>query len=282
MKKLGNIEGFPTAQIQTIGHRFVEKIVEFCNKNKLEMDLPSAKNQTLSKPSSQNKVFEFLKLNWSAFTKLILNLKKIDEKTEQLLCLITATKRETYIAFEIEKKSIQEISVSRGLVESTLYGHLEEAIINGLPVNFKRLNITLEDISELESKIRQAPINSNISKISVIKEQVPDVSWNNLKIMMALIKKKYGLCREEVDTTDADGLKQATLGLSNGNTHVDSKLPISSASSDLKGDSSINQSKSRELPNWLKRPLSNNDTKAHVDDQHNSDKDKAKKKPKFM
>ena len=92
-----------------------------------------------------------------------------------MLHVLSLTKRETYVQFEIEKKSITDIAANRGLAESTLLGHLEEAIINGLPVNVKRLHITLEDIDSLESKIRQPPINSNISNLGVIKGQVPDI-----------------------------------------------------------------------------------------------------------
>jgi uncharacterized protein YpbB len=111
-----------------------------------------------------------------------------------IIDLLSATKRETYNQFEIEKMSISDIASSRALTEGTIMDHLEDAIINGLAVNFKRLHITLEDIQ----KLRKPPINSNILNLAVIKEQEPDLDCCQLGIMMALIKKKYGLCREEL------------------------------------------------------------------------------------
>ena len=59
---------------------------------------------------------------------------------------------------------ISEIANFRGLSTGTIYHHLEEAIINNLPLNFMRLDITLDSIDKLETVIRNSPINSNISK----------------------------------------------------------------------------------------------------------------------
>ncbi len=117
-----------------------------------------------------------------------------------VLDLLSTTNKETYIQFEIEKMSISDIATSRALTEGTIMDHLADAIINGLVVNFKRLHITLEDIDRLEQKLRQPPINSNISYLAVLKEQEPDLDSGQLGIMMALIKKKYGFCREELTT----------------------------------------------------------------------------------
>ena len=179
--------------------------------------------------------------------------------------------------FEIEKKSIQEIASIRNLAESTLYGHLEEAILNGLTVNFKRLHISLEDLAQFETKLREPPINSNISKLSIIKEQMPNLSWNDMKIMLALIKKKYGLCGVEA-AADSDGLKQATISLAVPSTSNQGNY----VNKEVKSEPVAQSSKSRELPGWLKRPPCNQDTKSNLDSTTNVDKDKPKKKPKFM
>ena len=137
-------------------------------------------------------------------------------------------------------------------------------------MNFKRLNITLEDINNLEQILRKPPINSNISNIGIIKEQVPDLGYGEIKIMLALIKKKYGLCREEVMADDNSGLKQTTLKID---------VPTTSTTTIAKQTEATNSNltKPRELPNWLKRP-SDNETK----EASNQDKEKSKKKPKFM
>lgn len=85
----------------------------------------------------------------------------MDSNTEKLLGHMPRTKQETYTMFEIEKKELSQICLDRGLAWSTLYGHLESAILIGLPVNFERLGITWQQIDLVEKKIRQSPINSS-------------------------------------------------------------------------------------------------------------------------
>ncbi len=67
----------------------------------------------------------------------------------------------------MEKKELSKIKEDRGLVMSTLYGHLETAILLGLPVNYERLEVTLSDISAVEQKIRKPPINSSSYNMSI-------------------------------------------------------------------------------------------------------------------
>ena len=74
---------------------------------------------------------------------------------------MSETKRKTYLAFQIEQKPLDEIALKRGLAHSTLAGHLEEALLIGLPLDFGRLGITIEAVNKLEARIRQPPINSS-------------------------------------------------------------------------------------------------------------------------
>ena len=85
-----------------------------------------------------------------------------------MLSYLSQTKRDTYVAFQIEKKSLGEISVSRGLVESTLATHISDAIAVGLTIDLNRLNITKEIVDQVENVIRKAPINSSISFLSFV------------------------------------------------------------------------------------------------------------------
>jgi hypothetical protein len=66
------------------------------------------------------------------------------------------------VNFEIEKKDLSKICLDRGLAMSTLHGHLETAILLGLPVNYERLDVTLNDVNEVEKRIRRPPINSSM------------------------------------------------------------------------------------------------------------------------
>ena len=218
---------------------------------------------------------------------------QIDPKIAALLSTLSDTRKQTYILYQIEEKKIDEICLNRGLSPVTIYFHLEDAILNGLPIDFNRLGITIEQINSLEAKIRQPPINSNISKLSVIKEQVPELSYENLKIMVALLKRKYGLCRDDLDTkaskSDADLFNQKQQGI----LHLERK-PLAPTNSNqtanlIKSEdknASLNQSlKSRELPSWMKRQASNHDIKNITENNPNtsvSTNNAIKKKPRLL
>jgi Werner syndrome ATP-dependent helicase len=217
---------------------------------------------------------------------------QIDPKIAALLSTLSDTRKQTYILYQIEEKKIDEICLNRGLSPSTIHSHLEDAILNGLPIDFNRLGITIEQINSLEVKIREPPICSNISKITVIKEQVPEISYDNLKIMVALLKRKYGLCRDDLDTkaskSDADLFNQKQ-----GIIHIQRK-PLAPTNSNqtanfIKSEdknASLNQSpKSRELPSWMKRQASNHDIKNITENNQNasvSTTNAIKKKPRLL
>lgn len=102
----------------------------------------------------------------SSVTYLSKTLKcQNDSKVEFLLGFLGQTKQETYTAFQIGKKSLGEISVARGLVESTLAGHLADAVLVGLPLDFDRLDITAQLVDQIEEKIRKPPINSSVKAL---------------------------------------------------------------------------------------------------------------------
>ena len=91
------------------------------------------------------------------------------------------------------------------------------------------------------------------------------MDWPHLRIMMALIKKKYGLCKEELNLKlDTTSNSQATLKLN---------------TTSIAGTVNPNSPKPKQLPNWFKRPNEGDESAAKAS---NSDKDKPKKKPKFM
>ena len=88
-------------------------------------------------------------------------IKIEDSKLDGLLQNLSASKRETYVAFELQNKTVDEIATTRGIAFSTVSSYLEDAILHGLPINFTRLGITMEQIEYLENIIRQPPINSS-------------------------------------------------------------------------------------------------------------------------
>jgi werner syndrome ATP-dependent helicase len=239
-----NVEDFPTANAQTIGAKFVAAIVSYCNKFKIPMNDASpaiiTKFQTNSSSSSV----------------------QIDSKTSELISNLSETKQFSYRSFEIENKSIEDISLLRNLGPSTIIGHLEDAILIGLPLNFSRLGITHEKINRIESTLRNPPINSNVSKLSAIKEQLSsDLTWDDLKLCLALIKRKYGVGFIYSKETAASN-NQLTLNLVKSSTV----------------DAVVDSPKGRKLPDWMTK-----DNKRGKEDEPNSsdNQEKSKKKPKL-
>lgn len=110
-----------------------------------------------------------------------------------LLESISETKQVSYKLYQLENKSLEEVSMERKLGVSTISGHLEDAILVGLPINFTRLGITWDKINQVERTIRAPPINSNVNKLTAIKEQLPDMSYEDIRICLSLIKRKYGI-----------------------------------------------------------------------------------------
>ncbi len=110
-----------------------------------------------------------------------------------MLSNLSDTKQSSYKAFEIENKPLETISLEKGVAVSTVVGHLEDAVLIGLPLNFTRLGVTPEKIDQVEKVLRNPPINSSIGKLTIIKEQLPQMSWEDLKMCLALIKRKFGV-----------------------------------------------------------------------------------------
>jgi len=246
--KVGNlarVEDFPLSS-QKIGTKFIEAIVEFCNKFKLDMDAFSELNQMISCNTTSS-----VSIN--------------DPKILDLLESLSDTKQLSYKAFEIENKSIETISMERSVGASSVIAHLEDAILMGLPLNFTRLGVTTEKIIQIERALRAPPINSNVSKLSIIKEQVPSISWDDLKICLALIKRKYGVGVIYHNASMAS--TQPTLSLVNTNEKPASISAVGNQSP-----------KPKNVPDWMVK-----DGNKRSSDDSNSSKnaDVNKKKPKL-
>ena len=110
-----------------------------------------------------------------------------------MLSNLSDTKQTSYKAFEIENKPLETISMEKGVAVSTVLGHLEDAVLIGLPLNFTRLGVTPEKIAQVEKALRDPPINSSIGKLTIIKEQLPNMSWDDFRMCLALIKRKFGV-----------------------------------------------------------------------------------------
>lgn len=63
--------------------------------------------------------------------------------------------------FELENKSLDEIALKLGIAPGTVATYLTDGIMYGLPINFTRLGVTMDQINHVEQAIRKPPINSS-------------------------------------------------------------------------------------------------------------------------
>jgi len=109
---------------------------------------------------------------------------------------LKSSEYESYNMFAKGNKSVEQISKERKITVGTIYEHLADMILIGQSVDLNRLEIKQEEIEELEVIVRQEPIKSNVSKLKPIKTEVDRVkliSYDKLKILVACLKRKYGL-----------------------------------------------------------------------------------------
>ncbi|PFX20354.1 Werner syndrome ATP-dependent helicase [Stylophora pistillata] len=99
----------------------------------------------------------------------------------------------TFNMFHEKQMTIKDVAKTRNMVEGTIFGHLAEALKANYPVDYKRAGIT-EEIQELVTRtIRSPPINSDISRLSTIKDRLPlHVSYGHIKLVIAILELSCG------------------------------------------------------------------------------------------
>jgi len=93
-------------------------------------------------------------------------------------------------------QSTKKLTGRNGKSKLPLFQHLADAISHGPSVYLNCLGITQENIEELEQILRRKTLKSNVSKLSAIKlvvEKVKPIEWDKLRLMVAFLKRKYGL-----------------------------------------------------------------------------------------
>ena len=78
------------------------------------------------------------------------------------------SKRSVYRMYELENKSIDDIALNKGLAPSTIANYLSDAILYGLPLNFTRIGVTMEQINQVEIAIGKPPVNSSKYFVNLI------------------------------------------------------------------------------------------------------------------
>ena len=112
----------------------------------------------------------------------------------------------------------------------------------------------------------------DVSKLTVIKEQVPEISWEHLRLMVAMLKVKYGANSEDDEIPDRGHEAKA----------VQQKLTaVRDGEPEAAPDTTVKPSSSKQLPEWLKRPPSDPDLKTLAERPSSQTATQAKKKPKL-
>ncbi|XP_023229321.1 Werner syndrome ATP-dependent helicase-like [Centruroides sculpturatus] len=170
LQNLARLEDVADSRVKKFGGRIVDFVSDFCSKNQLEGDV------------------------FPEDTKSVVNYSSMDDRHLDKLEQLSQTEATSYTMFEIEGKDLMEIKLARSLAPSTIMNHLQKAIKVGLPLNMQRLGITTEMRELIEKVVFSSPINGNISRITPIKDLLPEhVGFDHIKLVLAFLECKYGI-----------------------------------------------------------------------------------------
>ncbi|KAL3831994.1 hypothetical protein ACJMK2_023678 [Sinanodonta woodiana] len=163
-ENLLKLEDFSEAKAEKFADIFINIITIFCKHNSLQMD-------------------DFPELSIQD------DIGKLQTEFYRLV----DTQRLSYILFQLQKLSIEEVASRRGFKTSTIVSHLCEAIKVGLPVEVTRLGVTPQIQNLITDAIRGSKINSDISRLTKIKDSLPMyIEYNHIKVVIALLTCRYG------------------------------------------------------------------------------------------
>ncbi|CAC5417310.1 WRN [Mytilus coruscus] len=161
------LEDFPEAKVEKFGDIFISIIVNFCHVHDLKMD-----------------DFPDVELGDDADG---------DCSTSDLIWKLTETCRLSYVMFQRSYKSIEEVASLRGLKTTTVVGHISDAMKAGLEADIHRLGVTKQMLNLITYAIRNPPIDSEIGRLTKIKDALPPyIEYNHIRIVIAILVQKYG------------------------------------------------------------------------------------------
>ncbi|XP_052255826.1 bifunctional 3'-5' exonuclease/ATP-dependent helicase WRN-like isoform X2 [Dreissena polymorpha] len=235
------LEDFPEAKVERFGEGLLEVICPFCGENDLAMD---------------------------NFPQIDIDKSTSDLQTE--IYSLTETQRTSYIMCAVQKNSVEEVASRRGLKTSTILTHMAEAIKVGLPVDLQSLGVTRDIQGMITKAIRGPVVNSQISSMTKIKDQLPEyIEYNHIRLVIALLVRQYGQRGEtgkgELYLEGSQGdlrtsLQQSQLEIEE--SQIKTELQVSSVNPFLTGSQTASQDQSagtkRKLPDWMassKKPV---------------------------
>ncbi|XP_052813197.1 bifunctional 3'-5' exonuclease/ATP-dependent helicase WRN-like isoform X2 [Mya arenaria] len=229
------LEDFPEAKVERFGASLVEVVAEFCASNDLS---------TNNFPN--------------------INISKSGSELQAEIYNLTETQRTSYIMFAVQKNSLEEVASRRGFKTSTIMSHMAEAIKVGLPVEIERVGVTPNIQALVTRAVRGQVINSEISRLTKIKDELPEyVEYNHIKIVLALLVRKYGqrvlptgeVYLEGSQSTDMGSQSQGSIDLEDSqNSQREKQSKVNSENPFMAGSSPAadnTQGTKRKLPVWM-------------------------------
>ncbi|XP_011900942.1 PREDICTED: Werner syndrome ATP-dependent helicase isoform X1 [Cercocebus atys] len=190
----------------------LEVIKHFCQTNSVQTDLFSS-----TEPQEEQK------------TSLVAKNK---------ICTLSQSMAITYSLFQEKKMPLKSIAESRILPLMTIGMHLSQAVKAGCPLDLERAGLTPEVQKIIADVIRNPPVNSDMSKINLIRMLVPE-NIDTYLIHMAIEILKHG----------TDSRLQPSCDV-NKRRCFPSSEEISSSSKRSKEETSSAERK-RRLPMWF-------------------------------
>ncbi|XP_075785437.1 bifunctional 3'-5' exonuclease/ATP-dependent helicase WRN isoform X1 [Pelodiscus sinensis] len=125
----------------------------------------------------------------------------------------------TYKLFQEKNQSLKSISASRSLPLSVVGTHLFQAMKAGYPVDLERVGLTREIQKVITDVIHDPPINSDVTRMTAIKELVPaNIELYLIRMAIALLQKgsenvhvgQPGNSGKKSLLSESDGLRAST------------------------------------------------------------------------
>ncbi|EHH64096.1 hypothetical protein EGM_17222, partial [Macaca fascicularis] len=117
--------------------------------------------------------------------------QKMSLVAKNKICTLSQSMAITYSLFQEKKMPLKSIAESRILPLMTIGMHLSQAVKAGCPLDLERAGLTPEVQKIIADVIRNPPINSDMSKINLIRMLVPE-NIDTYLIHMAITILKHG------------------------------------------------------------------------------------------
>uniref|UniRef100_A0A2K5VFQ0 Bifunctional 3'-5' exonuclease/ATP-dependent helicase WRN n=1 Tax=Macaca fascicularis TaxID=9541 RepID=A0A2K5VFQ0_MACFA len=164
--------------------------------------------------------------------------QKMSLVAKNKICTLSQSMAITYSLFQEKKMPLNSIAESRILPLMTIGMHLSQAVKAGCPLDLERAGLTPEVQKIIADVIRNPPVNSDMSKINLIRMLVPE-NIDTYLIHMAIAILKHG----------TDSRLQPSCDV-NKRRYFPSSEEISSSSKRSKEETSSAERK-RRLPMWF-------------------------------